>query len=106
MDMAFDLDTAGKLRTDEAGRADCHPSWPELVARMAAARQASGSLGRALRAASNAGSGSFYDVAADILVAQAARRVSVNPNDLGNRKSDGATPPSVAGHTSAGGRGK
>lgn len=107
MDMAFDLDTAQAGRAEVAGSiAGRHPSWPELLARMVAARQASGALGLALRSATSAGSGSFYEAAAAIIATQAARRVSVNPNDLGNRKSDGATPPSVAGHTSTGGRGK
>lgn len=107
MDMAFDLDTAEAGRAEVGGSmARRHPSWPELAARMAAARQASGALGHALRSASSSGSGSFHEAVAAILAVQAARRVSVNPNDLGNRKSGGATPPSVAGHTSTGGRGK
>lgn len=107
MDMAFDLDTAEAGRTEVAGSiAGRHPSWPELAARMAAARQASGALGHALRAATKSGSGSFYEKAADIILAQAGRGVSVNPNDLGNRKSGGAKPPPVAGLTSTGDRGK
>jgi hypothetical protein len=96
MDMAFDLDTAAQARA-EGSLAGRHPIWAELAARMAAARQVSGSLGRELRAAARTGCGSFH---------QGERRVSVNPNDLGNRKSDGATSSSVAGETSTGGRGK
>jgi hypothetical protein len=105
MDMAFDLDTAAQARA-EGSLAGRHPIWAELAARMAAARQVSGSLGRELRAAARTGCGSFHQGTAEILVAQGERRVSVNPNDLGNRKSDGATSSSVAGETSTGGRGK
>jgi hypothetical protein len=107
MNMAFDLETAGTGGAEEAGGvAGRHPRWPDLVARMVAAREASGALAPALRSASHAGSGSFSNVAAAILVAQAARRASVNPNDLGNRKSGEATSSPTAGETSTGGRGK
>ncbi len=105
MDLAFDLDTAAQARAD-SGLPGRHPSWPELVARMVAARQASGSLGQALRDAAQAEGGSFHERTAQTLVAHAARRGSVNPNDLGNRKLGEATSSPVAGHASLGGRGK
>lgn len=107
MNMAFDLETPRAGGLDGRGSlAARHPSWPELLARMVAAREASGALGGALRTASSSGAGSFYDVAAEILAAQAECRASVNPNHLGNRKSGEATSLPVAGNTSTGGRGK
>ena len=105
MDMTFDLDTLDRAR-GEGGLLGRHLSWPELVSRMVAARQASGSLRRALRSTAYADSGSFHEGAAEILAAQAGRRVSVNPNDLGICKSGEATSSPVAGHTNTGGRGK
>ena len=45
MNMAFDLETTGTGGPDRrGGMAGRHPSWPELVARMVAAREASGAL--------------------------------------------------------------
>ena len=106
MDLAFDLENTASDRTDGASLPVLvHPQWPELIARLIAAREASVSYARHVRFRSAAMRGSFDEFAAACLASQAMARVSVNPNDLGNRKSGGGIPPSVAGLTRSGGRG-
>lgn len=103
MDMAFDLYSRPGERTPAlAGR----PSWPELLARMVAAREASLALARENRARMAAEHGSFDDGAAACMAVLAAQRGSINPNDLGNGKSGGAIASPVAGVTRTGGRGQ
>jgi hypothetical protein len=103
MDMAFDLDSrSGAPNAPGAG----HPSWPALLARMVAAREVSLSLARENGARLAAEHGSFDEGAAACMTALAARRGSINPNDLGNGKSGGAIASPVAGVTRPGGRGQ
>lgn len=110
MDMAFDLEgTSTSAPTRRATGANAppvgHPSWPDLLARFIAAREASVSMARQNRVEIALEHGSFHGDAAAFVVAQGTMRRSVNPNDLGNSKSDGAIAPSVAGLTRTGGRG-
>ncbi|VWX53516.1 conserved hypothetical protein [Novosphingobium sp. 9U] len=106
MDLAFDLDGGG-LPADAGVQAlhVVHPRWPDLLARLVASREASASLARENRAEAVAMCGSFDEFAAACLAAFPVRHRSVNPNDLGNRKSGGAIASAVAGLTRTGGRG-
>lgn len=106
MDLAFDLDDAehGGPGSGKPGSAR-HPSWPELRARLHTALQASDSLAREIRADSPFYLGSFDEAAAACVASHGEPYHSVNPKDLGNRKSRGTTVPPVAGHTRTGGRG-
>ena len=106
MDMAFDLDgTVPEWRGEGVTTPALHPRWPDLLARLIAAREASASFAREIGSETIAMRGSFDEVAASCVLAHAARRRSVNPNALGNRKSDGAMASTVAGLTRTGGRG-
>lgn len=106
MDMMFDLDggAADPLQgaTPQPGG---HPSWPELLARMVAARQASVSLTREMQGTGAIGHGSFAGAAAPFVAAHAGTHGSVNLNDLGNCKPGEPTTLNVAGSTTPGGRG-
>ncbi|MBB4857744.1 hypothetical protein HNO88_001055 [Novosphingobium chloroacetimidivorans] len=106
MDMAFDLDGGG-LAADAGVQAlpVVHPRWPDLLARLVASREASASLAKGIRTETIAMRGSFDDFAAACLAAFPVRHRSVNPNDLGNRKSGEAIASAVAGLTRSGGRG-
>jgi hypothetical protein len=106
MDMAFDLEnTAPGRRDGAADTAGAHPSWPELLARMVAARQASVAYAKEIHEVSGAEHGSFDENAAACVASQAQLRMSVNPNDLGNSKPGGAIASPVAGLSRTGGRG-
>jgi hypothetical protein len=106
MDMAFDLRNPASGRKGDADRRSViHPNWPELLARMVAARQASASLAKQIHEVSGDEHGSFDGEAAACVASQARLRISVNPNDLGNRKSGGDISSPVAGLSSTGGRG-
>jgi hypothetical protein len=106
MDMAFDLDGAGLgVRSDDNPSAIHHPSWPVLLARLVAAREASTALARETQFETAAMRGSFDEFTASWVLAHAASRLSVNPNDLGNRKSGETIFSPVAGLTRTGGRG-
>lgn len=106
MDMAFDL---GGLAPGWRGDGDAvrivHPSWPELLARLIAAREASAALARQIRIRTVAMHGCFDPRVAASLVAHQRSHRFVNPNDLGNRKSAEAIASSVAGLSKTGGRG-
>jgi hypothetical protein len=106
MDMAFDLENtaSGRMRERSVGCV-AHPSWPDLLSRMIAARQASASMVTKLREDIAIEHGSFDEGAAACVAAQAHSRTFVNPNDLGNRKPGGAISSPVAGPGSTGGRG-
>lgn len=106
MDMAFDLEIAapGRLRRLDPALV-VHPSWPDLLARMIAARQASASMVTKLHEDVAVEHGSFDEGAAACVAAQAHLRTYVNPNDLGNRKPGGSISSPVAGPSSTGGRG-
>jgi hypothetical protein len=106
MDMAFDLlnPASGRKGSAEHGTV-IHPSWPELLARMIAARQASASMAKQIHDVSEAEHGSFDGSAAACVASQAHMRISINPNDLGNRKPGGDISSTVAGLSSTGGRG-
>lgn len=111
MDMAFDLDTTAGPASGGGARGDGplrsgHPSWPDLVVRMAAAREASGSLGARLRTVSGTASASFDAAVAALIAGYPVRRGNVNPNDLGNCNSGETTSSPVAGPSRTGGRGK
>jgi len=106
MNMAFDLQNPAFGRKGEAGPASIsHPSWPDLLARMVAARQASASLASEINGDSGIERGSFDQSAAACVAAQTQMRPSVNPNDLGNGKSGGIISSPVAGLSRTGGRG-
>jgi hypothetical protein len=106
MDMAFDLENRPAGRKGGAGfAAVAHPSWPDLLARMIAARQASAELAKENCASRGVEHGSFDHSAAACVAVQAQTRTSVNPNDLGNSKPGGAISSPVAGRSRTGGRG-
>jgi hypothetical protein len=106
MDMAFDLEnTAARRNGDGTGVFAAHPSWPELLTRMVAARQASAEFTKGIHQVSAAEHGSFDESVAARVASQAQWRMSVNPIDLGNSKPGGAIASPVAGVTRTGGRG-
>lgn len=106
MDMAFNLENRASGGKGSAAFASvAHPSWPELLARMVAARQASAELARENREDGGAEEGSFNQSAAACVAVQAQTRTSVNPNDLGKSKPGGAISSPVAGRSRTGGRG-
>lgn len=106
MDMAFDLRNPSSGRKSGADEAFVnHPSWPELLARMVAAREASVSLARQIHEVADSEHGSFDGKAAACVASQAHSRISINPNDLGNRKPGGTISSPVAGLSRTGGRG-
>ena len=106
MDMAFDLEGTPRGRRSSADAPPAnHPSWPDLLARLIAAREASVSMGRENRADAAIEHGSFHEDAAAFVVAHGTARRSVNRNDLGNSKSGEAISSPVAGLTRTGGRG-
>ncbi len=110
MDLAFDLDAGAATRLNGANPPHGQrPNWPDLLACMIAAREASAALARERRVVLSAEHGSFHEEAAAQVTAFAARtavgRDGVNPNDLGYSNSGGVIASSVAGVTRTGGRG-
>jgi hypothetical protein len=106
MDMAFDLRNPASGRKGGAEQGCViHPSWPELLARMIAAQQASASMARQIHELADSEHGSFDGSAAACVASQAQIRISINPNDLGNRKPGGDISSPVAGLSRTGGRG-
>jgi hypothetical protein len=107
MDMTFDLLNPASGRKGNAGKPSAvHPSWPELIARMIAAREASVSMARQIKEVADVEHGSFNGGAAAHVAAQMQSRSSVNPNDLGNGKPGTGISSPVAGPSRTGGRGQ
>lgn len=106
MDMTFNLENRVNSRRSTARFASvAHPSWPELLSRMTAARQASVELARENREDAGFENGSFHQDAAACVAGQARSRAFVNPTDLGNGKPDAAISSLVARSSPSGRRG-
>jgi hypothetical protein len=106
MDLAFNLKNVSPDRPgDDAERAGAPFRWPDLLLRLAAAREASHAMTEDFAPALVPGRGSFDEAVASYLSAYVYFPRNVNPNSLADCNREPDTSANVAGPTRTGGRG-